>query len=305
MQLPIRIGTRGSPLALAQSNQVRTGLMEAHELGEDDVEIHVIRTTGDKVLDRPLAEIGGKELFTKEIEEALLDERIDLAVHSAKDMPTQLPDGLTIAAFLTREDVRDAFISVKARSIAELAEGAVIGTASLRRAAQIRHLRPDLKVTTLRGNVETRLLRISEGKVDATFLALAGLKRLGLQDRATAIVETDVMLPAVAQGAICIEARSGDEGTASLLEPVHDAATAACVHTERAFLAALDGSCRTPIGGLARLEHGTISFRGEILTPDGGDRQSVTAAGPAHAAEALGADAGARLRSMLGSGYTV
>ncbi len=265
----VRIGTRGSPLALAQASLVRRLLAEAHNLNDDACEIVVIKTSGDRITDRPLAEAGGKGLFTKEIEEALLADTIDLAVHSMKDVPTVLPDGLVIAATLKREDPRDAFISVVHAALADLPPGSMVGTSSLRRQAQLLHRRPELKVVPFRGNVETRLKKLAEGQADATFLACAGLKRLGLAKHITAIIETDVMLPAVAQGAIGIEIRAGDGNAARLVAPLNDAETALCVAAERAFLATLEGSCRTPIAGLAELRDGALHFRGEILTPDG------------------------------------
>lgn len=266
---PIRIGTRGSALALAQAHEVRSRLMAAHGLSESAFEICVIKTTGDIILDRPLAEVGGKGLFTKEIEEALIANEIDFAVHSMKDVQTALPDGLSIVATLPREDVRDAFISLKYKSIDDLPRGATVGTSSLRRQAQIKRLRPDLTVVGFRGNVQTRLKKLEDNVADATFLACAGLRRLGLADRITAAVPVELMLPAVAQGAIGIEARLGDDGTLRLIAPLNHEATAICVTAERAFLTRLEGSCRTPIAGLAQLTADSISFRGMTLSPDG------------------------------------
>ena len=265
----IRIGTRGSPLALAQAQEVAERLSAAHGLDRSRFEILPIRTSGDRIQDRPLAEAGGKGLFTKEIEEALLEGRIDLAVHSMKDMPTLLPAGLAVAAILPREDPRDAFISARWSSLDELPGGARVGTSSLRRAAQVRRNRPDLSIVALRGNVETRLRKIGEGVAEATFLAIAGLNRLGLADRVTAAVPESVMLPAVAQGAIGIEIRSDDPSSALLVAAIDDPASAQAIAVERAFLARLEGSCRTPIAGLAKLEGGLLRFRGEILSPDG------------------------------------
>ena len=284
----VRIGTRGSALALAQAHEVRARLMAAHGLPETAFEIVVIKTTGDMILDRPLAEVGGKGLFTKEIEEALFEKRIDLAVHSMKDMQTALPDGLTIGATLPREDVRDAFISLKHKSFDSLPEGAVVGTSSLRRQAQIKRIRPDLQIVGFRGNVQTRLTKLRDEVAEATFLACAGLRRLGLADHITAAVPIESMLPAVAQGAIGIEIRIDDEDTAALIAPMNDETCALCVTAERAFLATLEGSCRTPIAGLARLEGGTLTFKGETLSPDGRLQVVSTKTGPASAAADLG-----------------
>ena len=287
----IRIGTRGSPLALAQAHEVRDRLAAAHEMPQDQITITIIKTTGDQILDRPLADIGGKGLFTKEIEDALLADEIDVAVHSMKDMQTELPDGLTIGAVLPREDVRDAFISLKYGSLAELPQGTVVGTSSLRRQAQLLHGRPDLVVVGFRGNVQTRLRKLQEGVADATFLAVAGLKRLGLQDRITDVVPIDQMLPAVAQGAIGLEIRADDERTAELIAPLNDAATKLAVTTERAFLARLEGSCRTPIAGYAQLDGNQLHFRGQVLSPDGKKGYAVSRKGPPAGALDLGLSA--------------
>ena len=300
----LRIGTRGSPLALAQAEEVRARLTAAHGLDPTAIEICVIRTSGDAIQDRPLAEVGGKGLFTKEIEQALFDNTIDLAVHSAKDMETLLPAGLVAAAFLPREDVRDAFISRKARTLAELPEGAVVGTASLRRQAIVRRLRPDLRVVSLRGNVETRLRKLATGEVDATLLALAGLKRLGLAAAARSVFSVDEFLPAVGQGAIAIETRAADERTRDLIAPINDANTMAALTAERAFLAALDGSCKTPIAGHARIaEDGVLTFRGLIVTPDGRAAHETSRSGAVGEAAALGADAGAELKQRAGPNF--
>ncbi len=299
----IRIGTRGSPLALAQTREVVGRLGQAHKLAEAACAIVVIKTSGDRITDRPLAEEGGKGLFTKEIEEALLEGSIDLAVHSTKDMPTVLPAGLTLGAALKREDPRDAFVSIKYSSLAELPQGAVIGTSSLRRQAQVLHRRPDLKIVPLRGNVETRLKKLAEGRADATFLACAGLNRLGLAQHIREPVSTEIMLPAVAQGAIAIELRADDAETAHLIAPLNDAATALCVATERAFLAKLDGSCRTPIAGLAEVSGNVIRFRGEILTPDGKQRLSTERRGSAQTALRLGEEAAAELLHRAGPDF--
>ena len=292
----LRIGTRGSPLALAQAGMVRDALAKAHGLDPARIEFQVIRTTGDKIQDRPLAEAGGKGLFAKEIEEALIDRRIDLAVHSSKDMPTFLPEGLVLSTFLPREDARDAFISRKARNLAELPRGAVVGTSSPRRQSLLRRMRPDLKVVDLRGNVETRLRKLDEGAADATLLALAGLKRLGLSDAATTVFELDEFLPAVGQGAIGIEIRADDAKTHSLLTPINHADTAIALMCERAFLAALDGSCRTPIAGYATVANGRVNFRGMIVKPDGSEAFETARSGSVADAETLGSDAGRELK---------
>jgi len=297
----LKIGTRGSPLALAQAHETRHRLMAAHGLAESDIEIVVITTTGDRIRDRPLAEIGGKGLFTKEIEEALMAGAIQLAVHSMKDMPAQLPAGLVMAALLPREDPRDAFMSPVAASLRDLPQGAVVGSSSVRRTAQVLRLRPDLKPIQFRGNVETRLRKLSDGVAQATFLACAGLNRLGLADRITQPVPVDIMLPAVAQGAIGIETRADDEATRRLLAAIDDRTTAIAVSCERAFLAALDGSCRTPLAGHATLAGDNISFRGHALTLDGRHCFETTRTGPLADAERLGRDAGEEVRARGGS----
>jgi hydroxymethylbilane synthase len=299
----LRLGSRGSPLALAQAAEVRSGLAAALGLAVDRIEIQVIRTTGDRIQDRPLAEAGGKALFTKEIEEALLAGAIDLAVHSAKDLPTTLPSGLTLAAFLPREDARDVFVSRKANAIAGLPQGAVLGTASVRRQALVRRLRPDLRVVTLRGNVETRLRKLEQGDVDATLLALAGLKRLGLAAMATAVLDTDAFLPAVGQGAIAIETRLEDRATRDLVAAVNHADTATAVSAERAFLAVLDGSCRTPIAGHATVHGGDVRFRGLIVRPDGSEAFETARSGPRGDAQRLGAEAGRELKDRAGPDF--
>jgi hydroxymethylbilane synthase len=282
---------------------VRAQLAAAHGWDEAAVEIAVIRTSGDRIQDRPLSEAGGKGLFTKEIEDALLAGSIELAVHSAKDMPTVLPDGLTLAACLPREDVRDVFISRRAATLRDLPQGAVIGTASLRRQAMVKRLRPDVSVVTLRGNVETRLKKLEAGEVDATLLALAGLKRLGLADAATAILDVDEFLPAVGQGAIAIETRENDARTRDLLAKIDHADTSVALEAERAFLAVLDGSCRTPIAGHAVVEGGRLSFRGMILRPDGSEAFETRRVGDRREAAALGADAGAELKGRAPSDF--
>ncbi len=298
--LPIRIGTRGSPLALRQTDGVREGLIAAHGLEAGDVAIRIIKTSGDAIQDRPLREAGGKGLFAKEIEAALQAGEIDLAVHSVKDMETALPDGLALACLLPREDVRDAFISMTASSLLELPEGAVVGTASLRRQAQVKRLRADLEVVTFRGNVETRLDKLARGEADATLLAYAGLKRLDLAQRATAVIDTATLLPAAGQGAIGIEVRAGDEGARRLIAPLNDAETAQAIAAERAFLAALDGSCHTPIAALAEIEGDRLSFRGMILRPDGSAWHETGRDGQAGEAADLGWDAGAELKARAG-----
>jgi hydroxymethylbilane synthase len=281
----IRIGTRGSPLALAQARQVAARLTAAHGLSAGQCELVVIKTTGDRVTDRPLIEAGGKGLFTKELEEALFARAIDLAVHSMKDMPAELPDGLIISAILEREDPRDAFVSVKYSSFEALPRGAVVGTSSPRRQAQVLRARPDLQVVGFRGNVETRLRKLEEGVADATFLACAGLNRLGLEKHITQKMPANVMLPAVAQGAIAIETRTDDAETSNLLAPLNHANTAICIAAERAYLAKLEGSCRTPIAGLAELRDGDVFLRAEVLSTNGTHVRAL--AGTATAAEAM------------------
>jgi hydroxymethylbilane synthase len=301
----LRIGSRGSPLALVQAREVQSRIAEAAGIDSAQIEIKVIRTTGDVVQDRPLAEAGGKGLFTKEIEEVLLAGSIDLAVHSSKDLPTILPAGLVLAGFPPREDPRDAFISRKAASLRELPPGAVVGTASPRRRALVKRLRPDVAAAMLRGNVETRLRKLEAGEVDATLLAVAGLKRLGLLAAVTAILDPDTFVPAVGQGAIGIEARADDAKTRAFVEAIDDADTAAAVAAERAFVAVLDGSCRTPIGGYAKIEGGTLRFRGIIVKPDGSEAFEILREGRRENAAALGADAGRELRDRASADFFV
>ncbi len=266
--------------------------MAAHDLPEDRFEICIIKTTGDMILDRPLSEAGGKGLFTKEIEEALISGSIDLAVHSMKDVQTALPDGLILSAIFPREDVRDAFISLRYGSISDLPKGARVGTSSLRRQAQIRRMRPDLDVVGFRGNVQTRLKKLEDGVADATFLACAGLNRLGNAGRISERISTDVMLPAVAQGAIGIECSADHLDIRALLAPLNHAESASCVMAERAFLARLEGSCRTPIAGLAELRpDGHIRFRGEILSPDGREHHASERTGAPGAFERIAVEA--------------
>jgi hydroxymethylbilane synthase len=299
----LRIGSRGSPLALAQAHEVRARLAAAHAVDPDSIAIHVIRTSGDRIQDRPLAEAGGKGLFTKEIEEALAAGGIDLAVHSAKDVPTVLPQGLVLTAFLPREDVRDVFISRTAGSLRDLREGGVVGTASLRRQALVKRMRPDLQVVTFRGNVETRLRKLDAGEVDATLLALAGLKRLGLAEAATAVLQTEEFLPAVGQGAIAIETRENDSRTRTLLAAIDDPPTTMALTAERAFLAVLDGSCRTPIGGHGCMVGEQLWFRGMIVRPDGSQSFETARHGDPRGAAAIGADAGRELRDLAGPDF--
>jgi len=299
----LRIGTRGSPLALAQAAMVRARLAAAHGWAPERIEIRTIKTTGDAIRDRPLSELGGKGLFTKEIEEALAAADVDIAVHSAKDMPTVLPDGLIIAAVLPREDPRDVFISRKASSLRNLPAGAVIGTASLRRQALVKRLRPELEVVPFRGNVETRLRKLDAGEVDATLLALAGLKRLGLADAATETLDADEFIPAVGQGIIAIEARANDTATRNRLAAIDHADSMTALVTERSFLAVLDGSCRTPIAGHAAIAGGRVHFRGLIAKPDGSASYGAEREGATGDAAALGADAGAELKRRAGPNF--
>ncbi|TKT82930.1 hydroxymethylbilane synthase [Aquamicrobium sp. LC103] len=299
----LKIGTRGSALALAQASETRARLMAAHGMAEEAFEIVVISTSGDRIQDRPLSEAGGKGLFTKELEEALFDGRIDIAVHSSKDMPTVLPDGLELSVFLEREDVRDAFIGRASAKLADLPQGAVVGSSSLRRQALIRRLRPDIKVVTFRGNVQTRLRKLENGEVEGTLLAHAGLKRLALGHVITELLPVELFPPAPGQGAICVESRIGDDRVKAVLDPIGHLATAQALACERAFLAALDGSCRTPIAGHAVVEGERLAFRGMILTPDGREVHEIEAEGPVADAARLGADAGARVRDKAGPGF--
>ncbi len=300
---PYRIGTRASPLALAQAHEARDRLMAAHGLAEEAFEIVVLSTRGDRVTDRPLAEIGGKGLFTLELEERLADGRLDLAVHSSKDMPTVLPDGLHLSAFLERADVRDALIGRTAPTLADLHAGAVVGSSSLRRQALILRLRPDIHVVPFRGSVQTRLRKLDEEQAEATLLAAAGLRRLDMLGVATEIMDPETFPPALGQGAICIESRSRDPRVSALVEPVDHPDTHSALDCERAFLAALDGSCRTPIAGLARVDGGRIAFSGMILTPDGRTVHRISREGPAGAAASIGRAAGEALRAEAGTGF--
>lgn len=302
ISLPLRIGTRGSPLALAQAHMVRAGLARAHEVGDDQFAIEIIRTTGDQIQDRPLSESGGKGLFTKELDSALIAGTIDLAVHSSKDLPTHLPSEIVIAGYLPREDARDAWIGRGGVTLDALPEGAVVGTASLRRAAQVKRRRPGVKTTLLRGNVETRLQKVESGEIDATLLALAGLKRLGLADRATALLPLDEFPPACGQGAIGITRRAGDDAVRDALAPLFDQATGLALAAERAFLAALDGSCRTPIAGHAQVSGDDLAFVGEVLKADGSEAYVVRRHGRAIDAALIGADAGKEILLRLPHG---
>ncbi len=299
----LRIGTRGSPLALAQAREVQARLAAALGVAPDAIDIRVIRTTGDAIQNRPLVDFGGKGLFTKEIEQALLDGAIDLAVHSAKDIPAELPDGLVLAACLPREDARDAFISRKAATFAGLPGGAVVGTASPRRQALVLRLRRDLAVVPLRGNVETRLKKLAAGEVDATLLAMAGLNRLGLAAAATCALDLDDFLPAAGQGVIALETRTNDDATRARLALIDDADAATTLAAERAFLAVLEGSCRTPIAGHARMTGAQIRFRGLIAKPDGSASFDSERRGSAADAAALGRDAGRELRDRAGADF--
>jgi len=269
---PLKIGTRGSPLALAQAHETRARLMAAFDLPEAAFEIVVIKVTGDVIQDRPLKDIGGKGLFTREIEEALLNGGIDIAVHSMKDMPVLQPEGLLLDTYLPREDVRDAFVAQDVDTLKDLPDGARVGSSSLRRKAQLLHAFPHLEVVEFRGNVQTRLKKLSDGVASATFLAQAGLNRLGMAHVARGAMSPDEMLPAIAQGAIGIERRADDMNTAAMLEAIHHTETGQRLAAERAFLAALDGSCETPIAGLAELDGTMLRLRGEVLRPDGSDK---------------------------------
>ncbi|MGB1264718.1 MAG: hydroxymethylbilane synthase [Nereida ignava] len=298
LDAPLKIGTRGSPLALAQAYETRQRLMAAFDLPEGAFEIVVIKTTGDRILDRPLKEIGGKGLFTREIEDDLLSGAIDIAVHSMKDMPVAQPDGLALTTYLPREDVRDAFVSLDGGKLADLREGAVVGTSSLRRKAQLLNYRPDLEIVEFRGNVQTRLKKLKDGVAEATFLAMAGLNRLAMDEVPRTAIEAEEMLPAVAQGCIGIEQRLGDDRVSEMLSAINDTLSTQRLAAERAFLGALDGSCETPIGGLATIDGDTLTLRGEILRVDGSevlsDEQTCSVADGAK----LGVEMARKLRSQ-------
>ena len=300
---PLKIGTRGSPLALAQAYETRNRLMAAHDLPEAAFAIVVIKTTGDRVLDRPLKELGGKGLFTREIEDALLAGGIDIAVHSMKDMPTLQPPGLLLDCYLPREDVRDAFVSPTVARLADLAQGAVVGSSSLRRRAQLAQRRPDLVLVEFRGNVQSRMRKLQDGVAVATFLAMAGLNRLGLADVARSAIDPAEMLPAVAQGAIGIERRAADTSAAALLAAIHHPDTGIRLAAERAYLAALDGSCETPIAGLAVIDAGGLWLRGEILRPDGSEVIAGESRAPLADAAAMCHDLGHRLLAQAPKGF--
>ncbi|TFF18076.1 hydroxymethylbilane synthase [Jiella endophytica] len=300
----IRIGTRGSQLALVQASEVRAKLMAAHDLPEDAFAIEVISTSGDRILDRPLSEVGGKGLFTKEIERALIEERIDFAVHCLKDMATAQPDGLEMSAFLPREDVRDVLIGRAAPTIAELPQGAVVGSASLRRQAMLKRMRPDLRVVTFRGNVQTRLRKLEEGQADATLLAIAGLNRMDMAHIATETLDLETFPPAPGQGTLVIQSRVGDRRIEELVAPLADRATTIASTAERAFLAELDGSCRTPIAAHATLgEDGTLTLHGMILTPDGSEMHETRRTGVVEDAEVIGRLAGRTVLEAAGPGF--
>ena len=298
-----KIGTRGSPLALAQAHETRDRLAAAFDLPQDAFEICVIKVTGDQILDKPLREIDGKGLFTREIEEALLDGGIDIAVHSTKDMPFAQPGGLVMDTFLPREDVRDAFVSIKYQSLDDLPDGAVVGTSSTRRRAQLAARFPKLKVVEFRGNVQTRLKKLADGVADATFLATAGLRRLGMDDVPYTPISPDDMLPAVAQGAIGIERRNDDARAQAMLAAIHDVPTGLRIAAERAFLGRLDGSCETPIGALAEIDGDHLRLRGEILREDGSSVLTDDVTGPVASGPDMGSAMALRLLSRAGPDF--
>lgn len=300
---PLKIGTRGSPLALAQAYETRARLSQAFELSDDCFSIMIIKVTGDAIQDRPLKDIGGKGLFTREIEEDLLSGKIDIAVHSMKDMPTLQPDGLILDTYLPREDVRDAFISPTLSNLHDLAQGAVVGTSSLRRRAQLLNRRPDLHVVEFRGNVQTRLKKLSEGVAECTFLAAAGLNRLAMDEVPANPIDPSDMLPAVAQGAIGIERRMSDDNTAEMLMAIHDVLTGQRLAAERNFLLTLDGSCETPIAGLAVLEGDMLHLRGEVLRPDGSETLDGERRGQIADGAALGKDLAQELLDRAGPNF--
>jgi hydroxymethylbilane synthase len=297
---PLRIGTRGSPLALAQAYETRKRLTKALDTSEDSFEVVVISTSGDRILDRPLKEVGGKGLFTKEIEQDMLDGKINIAVHSMKDMPVEQPDGLTLGCYLPREDVRDAFVSSRYKSVNDLPSGSKVGTSSLRRKAQLKFSRPDLEVVEFRGNVQTRLKKLKDGVATCTFLAMAGLNRLGLEGVAQSTMSPNEMLPAIAQGAIGIEWREEDEQITEILKKIHHEETGQRLNTERAFLAELDGSCQTPIAGLAIIEGSSLKFTGQVLRTDGSESISETAFGDIEDGPRLGREMAQKILSQAG-----
>lgn len=300
---PLKIGTRGSPLALAQAYETRRRLGVAFDLTDACFEIVVIKTTGDKIIDRPLKEIGGKGLFTREIEQDLLSGAIDIAVHSMKDMPVEQPAGLLLETYLPREDVRDAFVSHAHQRLEDLPAGTVVGTSSLRRKAQLQHKRPDLTVVEFRGNVQTRLKKLEDGVAACTFLAMAGLNRLDMSHVANSAIDTEQMLPAVAQGAIGIERRANDESTAAMMSAIHDTPTGQRLAAERAFLAELDGSCETPIAGLAELNGSQLRLRGEVLRPDGSEAIGDDVTGPIESGAEMGREMARKLLAQAGDGF--
>lgn len=300
---PLKIGTRGSPLALAQAYETRRRLGVAFDLTDACFEIVVIKTKGDKIIDRPLKEIGGKGLFTREIEQDLLSGAIDIAVHSMKDMPVEQPAGLLLETYLPREDVRDAFVSHAHQRLEDLPAGTVVGTSSLRRKAQLQHKRPDLTVVEFRGNVQTRLKKLEDGVAACTFLAMAGLNRLDMSHVANSAIDTEQMLPAVAQGAIGIERRANDESTAAMLSAIHDTPTGQRLAAERAFLAELDGSCETPIAGLAELNGNQLRLRGEVLRPDGSEAIGDDVTGPIESGAEMGREMARKLLAQAGDGF--
>ncbi|MEE4347705.1 MAG: hydroxymethylbilane synthase [Paracoccaceae bacterium] len=300
---PLKIGTRGSPLALAQAHETRARLMAAFDLPEEAFAIVVIKVTGDAIQDRPLKDIGGKGLFTREIEEALLDGSIDIAVHSMKDMPVLQPSGLLLDTYLPREDVRDAFVAQDVAALKDLPAGARVGSSSLRRRAQLLNAFPHLEVVEFRGNVQTRLKKLADGVAAATFLAQAGLNRLGMAHVARGAISPDDMLPAVAQGAIGIERRADDTNTAAMLEAIHHTETGQRLAAERAFLATLDGSCETPIAGLAELNGTTLRLRGEVLRPDGSEKIADDRSAPIADAPDMARDMAQALLKQAGPGF--
>lgn len=300
---PLKIGTRGSPLALAQAYETRARLMAAFDLPEAAFEIVAISTRGDRVLDRALRDLGGKGLFSKEIEDVLLNGEVDIAVHSTKDMSVEQPEGLVLDTFLPRENPCDAFVSLDGRKLSDLAEGAVVGTSSLRRRAQLLNKRPDLKIVEFRGNVQTRLQKLTDGVAEATFLAMAGLNRLERKDVPHTEISSDEMLPAVAQGAISIERRVGDERVAKMLAAIHDVPTGQMMACERAFLAKLDGSCQTPIAGLSEVIGGVIRLRGEILRTDGSESLSDEMSAPVEDGASMGVEMAEKLLARAGDGF--
>lgn len=299
----LRLGTRGSPLALAQANLVARLLSERHGVPVEDIAIRVITTTGDRLTDRPLSEAGGKGLFSKEIEAAILAGEVDLGVHSSKDMATVLPDNLVLSTFLQREDVRDAFVSHQYTSLAEMPAGTKLGTSSIRRAAQMLRERPDIEIVPFRGNVDTRLGKLEQGIADATLLAAAGLNRLGKSSHIRSYIDPRRFPPAPAQGAIGLEHRLDDARTAALLAPLNHPATATAIAAERALLAQLDGSCRTPIGAFTELNETSCTLHGEILSPDGSEAFVASISGTPVEAQALGSELGRKLLGLAGPDF--